>query len=36
MKRNAWLLLCGLLGGCDQPAEQSYAGLGQQAGEFSQ
>lgn len=36
MKRSAWLLLCGLLGGCDQPAEQSYAGLGQQAGEFSQ
>lgn len=37
MKLNAWLLLTGLLlCGCDQPAPQSYAGLGQQAGEFSQ
>ena len=36
MKRKAWLLLCSLLCGCDQPAPQSYAGLGQPAGGFSQ
>ena len=36
MKRSAWLLLCGLLCACDQPAPQGYAGLGQQAVGFSQ
>ena len=36
MKPSVWLLLFGLLCGCDQPAEQSYAGLGQQAGAFRQ
>ena len=36
MKRNALLLLCGLLCACDPPAPPSYAGLGQQADGFNQ
>lgn len=36
MKRSASVLLCLLLCGCDEPAPESFAGLGQQVSGFSQ
>ncbi|MFP3866172.1 lipocalin-like domain-containing protein [Pseudomonas capeferrum] len=36
MKRSAAVLLCLLLCGCDEPAPESFAGLGQQVSGFSQ